>query len=213
MPCRRKTGNDAGNDALNERLGHSLREWTATFDAIDDFVSVHDRTFRIVRANRALARFLGLHPRDLIGRRCYEVLHGRDDPWPECPHVKALEVQKTVSVEIEDPRVGRPLLVTCSPFFDEEGNLSGSVHVARDISAQKEAETERERLIAELQQAMSTVKMLTGILPICAGCKKIRDGQGQWQPIEGYIADHSQAEFTHGICPECRHRLYPEFTR
>ena len=72
------------------------------------------------------------------------------------------------------------------------------------------AAKERDRLIARLETALQEVKRLSGLLPICAGCKKIRDREGGWHPIEEYIASHSEADFTHGICPECTRRLYPE---
>ena len=75
------------------------------------------------------------------------------------------------------------------------------------------AEQSRENVIRELQGALAKVKALSGLLPICAACKKVRDDQGYWQQIENYISAHSQAEFTHGICPECTRRLYPDFTR
>lgn len=69
----------------------------------------------------------------------------------------------------------------------------------------------KEALIAKLQQALLEVKTLSGLLPICAACKRIRnDEDGTWQPIEDYIASHSNADFTHGICPQCARRLYPE---
>ena len=70
---------------------------------------------------------------------------------------------------------------------------------------------EREALIGRLQKALDEVKTLRGLLPICASCKRIRnDDNATWQPIEAYIADHSEADFTHGICPDCARRLYPE---
>ena len=72
------------------------------------------------------------------------------------------------------------------------------------------SEKEREKLIDRLEQALDEVKRLSGLLPICASCKRIRDDQGGWQQIEDYIAEHSEADFSHGICPECAHRLYPE---
>ncbi len=62
----------------------------------------------------------------------------------------------------------------------------------------------------QLKTALSEVKSLSGLLPICAGCKKIRDDKGYWNQIENYISDHSEAEFSHGLCPDCQHRLYPE---
>ncbi|MGH9669812.1 MAG: GAF domain-containing protein [Terriglobales bacterium] len=74
----------------------------------------------------------------------------------------------------------------------------------------KRAEEERGRLISELQDSLAKVRTLSGLLPICANCKKIRDDKGYWNQIETYIRDRSQAEFTHGICPECAQRLYPQ---
>lgn len=77
-------------------------------------------------------------------------------------------------------------------------------------AAQKNA-VEREKLIQELQAALEKVKLLSGFLPICASCKKIRDDKGYWTQIEAYIREHSEAEFSHGICPECAKTLYPEY--
>jgi FixJ family two-component response regulator len=82
-----------------------------------------------------------------------------------------------------------------------------------EMVERKLAETELERLIVELQEALAKVKLLSGFLPICASCKKIRDDSGYWRQIEAYIRDHSEADFTHGICPECAQRLYPQFYR
>jgi hypothetical protein len=69
---------------------------------------------------------------------------------------------------------------------------------------------ERRRLIHDLQTTLNEVKQLSGLLPICASCKKIRDDKGYWNQIETYISAHSEAQFTHGICPECAKRLYPK---
>ena len=64
--------------------------------------------------------------------------------------------------------------------------------------------------VNELQDALGRVKLLSGLLPICASCKKIRDVKGHWTQIESYVRDHSEAQFTHGVCPECATKLYPE---
>lgn len=72
------------------------------------------------------------------------------------------------------------------------------------------AAKEREELIAQLEDALQQVRKLSGLLPICASCKKIRDKEGGWQQIEDYISDHSEADFSHSICPQCARRLYPE---
>ena len=78
-----------------------------------------------------------------------------------------------------------------------------------EITERKRVELERVRLIGELQQTLAEVKQLSGLLPICAGCKKIRDDHGYWKQIESYIAAHSQATFTHGLCPECGRKYFP----
>ena len=70
------------------------------------------------------------------------------------------------------------------------------------------AEQERDRLIDELQRALAMIKTLRGMLPICAACKKIRNDSGYWEEVELYVKKHSDAEFTHGICPDCEQRLY-----
>lgn len=77
----------------------------------------------------------------------------------------------------------------------------------------REAEEEQERLILELQKALSEVKTLSGFLPICASCKKIRDDRGYWNQIESYIRTHSDVEFSHSLCPECAQKLYPKLTK
>jgi PAS domain S-box-containing protein len=87
--------------------------------------------------------------------------------------------------------------------------VSYLVGMGIDITQAKLAENQRLELIAQLQEALSQVKKLSGFLPICAACKKIRDDKGYWNQIEAYIRDRSEAEFSHSICPECARKLYP----
>ena len=82
-----------------------------------------------------------------------------------------------------------------------------------DITNNKQKETEREELISELKEALSKIKTLSGLIPICANCKNIRDDKGFWNKIEIYISKHSDTTFTHGICPDCKDKLYPELKR
>ena len=77
------------------------------------------------------------------------------------------------------------------------------------VSERRRMELQRETLILELQQAFNNVKTLKGLLPMCAACKQIRDDQGYWYDLESYVRKHSEANFTHGICPVCAERLYP----
>ncbi|UCF94125.1 MAG: PAS domain S-box protein [Desulfobacterales bacterium] len=83
--------------------------------------------------------------------------------------------------------------------------------VIRDISKRRQIEKERDQLIQSLQESLAKVKTLRGLLPICASCKKIRDDNGYWNQLDAYIRSHSDVQFTHGICPECAQKLYPEY--
>ena len=91
-----------------------------------------------------------------------------------------------------------------APFHDEQGTFAGYIGSCVDISEQIEAR----KMLLEARD--SEIRKLRGMIPICAACKKIRDDQGYWQQIEKYITKHSGAEFTHGICPACADKLYPE---
>ncbi len=102
-------------------------------------------------------------------------------------------------------RVGVGAFLVKPPYAQELAR-SLAIAVAR-FSDLKELR----RLNEELQAALNKVRQLSGLLPICSGCKKIRDDQGYWHQVEYYIREHSEVEFSHGICPECYKRLYPEF--
>ena len=83
--------------------------------------------------------------------------------------------------------------------------------IIRDSSQRKQIEAERNQLIKSLQDSLAKIKTLSGMLPICASCKNVRDDKGYWNQIETYIHNHSEAQFTHGICPECAKKLYPDY--
>lgn len=110
---------------------------------------------------------------------------------------------KKVGMAIEN----RPILAILTQITEMRVELGLA---QREIERRKQAEREKEKLIGELQDALAEVKTLRGILPTCSHCKKIRDEQGEWRHIETYIQEHSDAQFTHGICPECAQLLYPD---
>jgi len=103
-----------------------------------------------------------------------------------------------------------PVEISSVVFSAPEGGTRTCI-IIRDITQRKAAEAERERLIHELKEALSRVKTLTGLLPMCAACRKIRDKEGAWHHLEAYIRNHTEADFSHGICQDCRERLYPEY--
>ena len=94
--------------------------------------------------------------------------------------------------------------------WDTKNNPVRMVGTHTDISIRKIAELENKQLLQELNEALDQVKKLSGILPICMNCKKIRDDQGYWQQVEVYVHDHTDAQFSHGLCPECIRKLYPD---
>ena len=87
--------------------------------------------------------------------------------------------------------------------------ISQAARQGRERVALRRAEEDRDELIVELREALDQVKTLRGIVPICAGCKRIRDEQGFWQQVEVYVAKHTEAQFSHGLCGECMEQLYP----
>jgi hypothetical protein len=107
------------------------------------------------------------------------------------------------------------ILTTKIPLRDSAGKTIGLVGVGRDITELKQKEqalqtalTKQEHLVADLQQALNHVKTLQGLLPICAFCHKIRNAAGQWERLESYISSRTEADFTHGFCPECCEKHY-----
>ena len=97
------------------------------------------------------------------------------------------------------------------PLRYEKNQVTAVLGVARDISNQRWLEEDKQKLLHKLQEALAQVKTLSGLLPICSVCKRIRDDNGYWQQVEGYIQKHTDATFTHGVCPECFPKLYPDF--
>lgn len=99
----------------------------------------------------------------------------------------------------------------CQAVYRTTGEWVGRRCSNRDITIRKQVEQERKHLVEQLQKALAKVRTLHGMLPICSGCKRIRTDEGYWQQIEDYVGQHSDAQFSHGLCPECLHRLYPEY--
>ena len=92
-------------------------------------------------------------------------------------------------------------------------NEDCNVTIVRDITERKKYEEEREKLIGELTAALAEVKVLSGLLPICSFCKKIRNDDGLYEAIEAYLSRHSEADFSHTLCPDCFEERYPEEAR
>ena len=169
----------------------------------------------------------GYPPQDLLSRNLLEIVHP-DDRERAAHSINEIRVEKRDTAYLELRfLVGKDALMVAEPepifLVNAQGlyrterpdvrTFIGTQGIARDITQRKRREEEREKLVKELQDALAQVKTLSGLLPICASCKKIRDDKGYWNQIEKYISSHSDAQFSHGICPECAKKLYGDFLK
>lgn len=131
----------------------------------------------------------------------------------EKTHAKHPDIPIVVLTGIEDEKLGLQLVHAGAQDYLPKGQVTPAL-LARTITyaiERKQTAVERERLLADLRAALAEVKTLTGLIPICASCKKVRNDQGYWDQVESYIAARTQASFSHGICPDCAKKLYPGF--
>jgi len=169
--------------------------------------------------NPEAERLLGWTSAELVGRDLHaQIHHRRPDgtcyPVEECPSVEVLRtgVRQLVEQDAYYCKDGSllPISYVTAPVWEGD-RVIASVIAFQDITMRQMFEEERERLIGQLKEALDNVRKLEGILPICASCKRIRDDKGDWNQMEAYIHDHSEAEFSHGICPECAKKIYPKY--
>jgi PAS domain S-box-containing protein len=169
---------------------------------------------RYVDANEAYLRAVGCTLEELRGRTPVE-LGAWADPADYKRFMELVRQGKTVR-DFECRlriRGGRNVVVLLTAEIIEVNGRQCVLVITLDITRRKQAEAEREQLIAQLQEALAKVKLLSGFLPICASCKKIRDDKGYWNQIEEYIQKHSDAEFSHSICPDCMDNLYGDILK
>jgi PAS domain S-box-containing protein len=176
-------------------------------DIMGDGVMLVDAGRKIVDLNPAMESIIGIGAHQAIGCAADQMF----SQWKRV--MKALTAAHDERYETETA-VGantRFYDLYVSIIRSPRNDLEGRIIVFRDITRRKTVEHERELLISELQSSLKQVKRLSGLLPICASCKKIRDDRGYWKDVESYINDHSDATLTHGICPECMQKLYPGY--
>ncbi len=132
-----------------EALNRANQEWEKTFDATPDMIAIIDPAFKIVRVNAAMAERLGVQPRDTIGKACHEVVHGTTCPHRACPFQSLVEDGAVHTEEIYEERLGGHCVVSTSPLLSPHGQLTGCVHVVRDVNAQKKVEEILSQRVAE----------------------------------------------------------------
>jgi PAS domain S-box-containing protein len=141
-----------------EALRQAAKEWMTTFDSINDLVSIHDKDFKLVRANKAFADAFGTKPEELIGKTCYEITHGTKEPPTDCPHKQTFDTKKPQRAEFFEPHLGIYVETSTSPIFDENGEIIASVHIAKDITERKKAEEEQEKLLEKVESINKELK-------------------------------------------------------
>lgn len=161
-PVKNSTGSIIGASAIarditqrkfaEQKLKEAVEEWNTTFNAIADLMFIADRDNNIIRVNKAFTDFFKKPASELIGKKCYSIVHGNDKPWPACPFEMTKKDIKVHTQEVSDPHIGLPLLVTTSPIFNDKGEFVGIVHIAKDISKIKDAEQELKNKITDLER-------------------------------------------------------------
>jgi PAS domain S-box-containing protein len=199
---------------LEDTLAASEEQFRSLVEATSDWVWEIDVNAIYVYVSPRVRDLLGYEPEEVTGRSILDFLLPAE-AQRVAPLIESFAA-RPVPFESEEAvhrhKDGRMIILESSgvPIFTKDGALKGYRGIDRDITWRKAAEVERERLIAELQEALANVKTLSGLIPICAGCKKIRDDNGYWNQLETYISKHSEALFSHGYCPDCFDKLYEE---
>lgn len=215
------TNDEIGRLATSfNNMTEELRFTTVSRDYMDnvfrtllDVLIVAGPDLCIRTVNAAASRLLGFSPEEFAGRPLTDVIADAEivrlfAGSGETFAPDAEGTRETVLVTKDGRRI--PVLLSASAMRDHGGQVTSIVCAAMDITDRKRAEEQREELIRELQEALADVKELSGLLPICASCKKIRDDKGYWNQIEGYISSRSKAAFSHGLCPDCLPKYFPD---
>ena len=201
--------------AERNRVEKALRESEEKYSTLveDSLTGIYiDQDRKIVFSNKKFAEIFGYSRDELPGMESWRLVHTEDKALTDEIRTQRLKGEEAPSEYEARGRTkdGETIWVARRNTRIEYKGSPAILGNIVDITKQKNAEQEREKLVEELQDALAKVKTLSGLMPICASCKKIRDDKGYWRQIEAYIRDHSEAEFSHSICPECKKELYPE---
>ena len=164
-----------------------------------------------VDINDGFTRITGYTREDVIGRTSFEIgiWHSKQDREQLVRELREKSFCDMLEAKFR-MKDGHLMTGRMSARIINFKGVPHIISITRDISRLKEVEQQKEQLIARLQTALSEVKTLRGFVPICASCKKIRDDQGYWEQVEKYVSDRTEARFSHGICPDCARKLYPD---
>ncbi len=194
---------------LSVQLRDSEARWRSLVENAADLILTIDKKGTVLFMNHTPP---GLTVREVIGRSAYDFIEQEHWDMVKAAVAGVFRTGNPDHYEIwaRGPHDSLAWYSTRVAPVMIDGAVTAVSVIARDITKRRQAEEEREHLILELKEALAKIKTLNGLLPICSWCKKIRNDSGYWQQIEVYIRDHSEAEFTHGICPDCLKKSYEE---
>lgn len=206
------------NRRINSRLGRSRRQISMLLGNMPGmaYKCLFDKGFSMLYVSRGTLKLTGYKPEELIHNRVLafgKLIHEDDREMVEKAVEEAFARKKPFKITYRIVTADRR-----EKWVWDQGQFLGQNKdglpiiegFLTDVSDAKKLEKDYQKAISELQEALGEIKVLRGIIPICSSCKQIRDDKGGWNQIEAYIRDHSDAEFSHGLCPDCARRLFPE---
>jgi len=202
-----------GREAVQEKIGREDARFRALIEYSSDCVTLTDVRGSVIYSSNASIALTGYTPDELIHRSIFDLVHPDDLAASKAVFTGCLRSAGqayTLELRLQHKDESYRWLQCVLQNRMHDPAVKALVLNYRDISDRKHLESERDKLVAELTETANSMKVLRGLLPICASCKQIRDEQGQWGPVEVYIRERSEASFTHGICPDCKSRLYPD---
>ena len=191
----------------------SEEKFSKLFKATPTVISVSTLSDgRLIDVNKEYEKVFKYQREEILGRTSYELGIWVDIKDRE--HIVRM-IQEEGRVRDQELKLqSKDRVIHTFRYFAEPielDNTSCLLSAFVDITGQKQAEQERDKLIENLQKALAEIKTLRGILPICSYCKRIRDDKGAWTQLEAYISQHTEADFSHGYCPECAKKVADEF--
>jgi PAS domain S-box-containing protein len=196
--------------AREGQLPEANKLLAAIVESCEDAIISKDLNSIVTSWNRSAERMFEYRADEMIGQSIIRIIPPelRDDERVILGKIlngQRVEHFETVRLTRSGKRIDVSL--TVSPVKDSTGRVIGAAKIVRDITERKQIERAfRASMEKTLQDTLTQLKILRGLLPICAGCKSIRNREGSWERLEKYISEHSQAEFTHGLCPKCAKR-------
>jgi PAS domain-containing protein len=197
---------------IKDELEVSQQILQTVLDSLDAVVYVTDiQTYELLFLNKYARKIFG----DNVGKICWQVLQtDQHGPCAFCTNDQLIsedgEIKGMYAWEFQNTKNKRWYDIRDRAIRWSDGRLA-RLEIATDFTERKLAEVEKEKLINKLQMALDQIKALQGILPICSYCKKIRSDEGYWKQVEDYLGQCTGAQFSHGICPDCMKKNFPEY--